>query len=142
MSSGGLRYHGAGWNPSCSGSGDSPSTPSGGLRGLLVVEIVGWAVTCHGNDGTDTTCQCCLAVPWCRSWVANPTSCVPDRDPAPADRQDVVRQIWMHRRVGSRARLEGADLLDPDERTWAFGAPSCVGSATNLQLRPLVLLTS
>jgi hypothetical protein len=23
------------------------------------VEVIRRAVTCHGNDGTDTTCQCC-----------------------------------------------------------------------------------
>ena|SRR5271167_4468481 len=38
--------------------------------------------------------------------------------------------------------LKRRDVLDADEPIWAFGAPSCVGSATNLQLRSLVLLTT
>jgi hypothetical protein len=33
-----------------------------------------------------------------------------------------------------------AGLLDANEPFWAFGAPGCVGSATNLQLRPLALM--
>jgi hypothetical protein len=36
-----------------------PVYAEGGLRGLLVVEVIRRAVTCHGNDGTDTTCRCC-----------------------------------------------------------------------------------
>ena len=37
------------------------------------------------------------------------------------------------------ASSERVDLLDAEEPIWAFGAPSCVGNATNLQLRPLGL---
>ena len=66
-----------------------PVYAEGGLRGLLVVEVIRRAVTCHGNDGTDTTCRCCS---------------------------------------------QRVDLLGADEPIWAFGAPSCLGSATNPQL--------
>jgi hypothetical protein len=83
-----------------------------GMLGRLIVEVVRWAVACHGTDGTDTTCQTAGAL-----------------NAAP----------------GVSARLAGServDLVDTDEHIWAFGAPSCVGSATNLQLRPLALMVA
>jgi hypothetical protein len=83
-----------------------------GMLGRLIVEVVRWAVACHGTDGTDTTCQTAGAL---------------NAGPGVSARL---------------AGSERVDLVDADESSWEFTDSSCDGCAIKQQVNGLIVLAT